>query len=109
MVRTIKTVKKEDAAAMLANVPDDKVFWCHDSRVFKNLRELADGLTNMTEETFRHHVSGEKNDFVIWVRDVIKDEVTARNINKAINRTQSAKVVATRITALERSKSGITK
>ena len=97
-----KVVKQQDIMGMLANVPEDKVFWSNDGRIFKNMRELSDGLANMTEETYVYHVNAEKNDFANWVRDVIRDSDLAKNISKATNRTQAAKVVADRVSLLER-------
>ncbi len=97
-----KTIKQQDALLILANVPEEKLFWCNDGRIFKNMRELNDGLASMTEATFSYHVNKEKNDFANWVRDVIKDGELAKNISKATNRVQAARVVASRVAILER-------
>jgi hypothetical protein len=89
--------KKGIAKSWLADVPVDKVFWCHDGRMVKNLEELAAALWEMSEETFRHHGTGDKNDFSNWVRDVIGDGTLANQLQKATTRTTAARKVETRL------------
>jgi hypothetical protein len=93
-------ILKSDAEKLLGNVPDEYVFRCCDGSVFRNMRELHDGLTTMSDESFAFHVGKDKNDFNSWVRDIIKDEKLARDLLKSTNRNQAAKSVAARITFL---------
>jgi len=97
-----KVIKTQDVMSMLSNMPEEKVFWCNDGRIFRNMRDMGDGLSSMTEETYGYHAHADKNDFANWVRDVIRDGDLAKNISKATNRTQAAKVVADRVSLLER-------
>ncbi len=69
--------------AWLEDVHKDKVFWCHDNRVMKNLDELVAALRKMSDDTFRYHVTKDKNDFSKWVRDVIGDSTLAEDLQKA--------------------------
>ena len=94
-------ILKHDAERLLGNVPAEYVFQCRDGNTFRNLRELTEALTTMTEETFVFHANEEKNDFSNWVGDVIRDEKLARDLRKALNQTQAAKKVMQRITFLE--------
>jgi len=55
------------------SIPQENYFFCRDGRIFKNLRELAVALKDMSEETFKHHVNEGKNDFANWIKDIIKD------------------------------------
>lgn len=91
---------KLDAGKFLGNVPDEYVFRCHDGGIFRNMRELRDGLEAISDETFGFHANAEKNDFANWVRDVVKDEKLARDLIKAPSRLQAAKSVATRVSSL---------
>ena len=35
---------KEQADKVLAEVPEEYVFWCHDGRIFRDMKDLAEGL-----------------------------------------------------------------
>lgn len=95
-------ISKTDAERLLGNVPDEYVFRCGDSSVFRNMRELHDGLINMSDETYAFHANEGKNDFNNWVRDIIKDEKLARDLLKSSGHLQAAKTVAARIGFLSR-------
>jgi hypothetical protein len=95
-------IPKEKATRYLGDVAGDQVFWCYDRSVFKNMRELRDGLANMSEETYAHHVSSNKNDFSRWVKDVIKDEKLALDLQGSASRGEAAKRVGTRIAQLSK-------
>lgn len=90
--------KKNPTRLWLTDVPPDKTFWCHDSRLLRNLDELASGLQEMSDDTYWYHVSDEKNDFATWTRDVIGDITLAGNIRRAADRTAAARVVRARLT-----------
>ena len=93
--------KKEITRAWLENAPQAKVFWCHDGRVVHSLEELAAALRDMSEETFRYHVTKDKNDFRNWVRDVIGDTTLANQLGKAGTQTTSAHKVEARLSWLK--------
>jgi hypothetical protein len=95
-------ITKAIAGQMLADVPQEKQFWCSDGRAFKNLAELAAGLKQISEETFRYHFNKTKNDFSKWVGDVIGDEQLAKDLLKSKSRAQATQAVADRITWLKR-------
>jgi hypothetical protein len=84
----------------LADVPQEYVFWCCDGQILKNLKQLRDAFSVMSEDTFAYHVNKAKNDFCIWVRDIIKDDVLAGDMLKATSKTKSAKIVGERIAFL---------
>jgi len=93
--------KKEMTGAWLDNVPRAKVFWCHDGRVLQSLEELAAALRDMPEETFRYHVTKDKNDFRNWVSDVIGDTTLANQLGKAGTQTTAALKVEARLSWLK--------
>ena len=90
------------AKAWLADVPQEKRFWCSDGQVMKNLPELEAALKQMSEDTFRYHSNETKSDFGNWVRDVIGDEKLSRDLQKSSTRLQAIKSVADRIAWLRR-------
>ena len=95
-----KVFRVGTGSLLLRDVPQDKVFWCNDGRVVKNLSELVVALQQMSDETYSHHVTGDKNDFSNWVRDVIGDVNLARDMQKAVGHNSAAKTVETRLARL---------
>lgn len=101
MVKIVR-VSKEEAKRRLGDVPEAKRFWCHDGRVIKNLRELGKALDDMSDETFRYHLGGGRNDFSKWIREVVGDEELANDLSKAKSRVEADRTVAHRVSFLER-------
>ena len=87
---------KQEANRFLADVPEEYIFRCCDGQILRNVKELRDSLNTMKEETYVFHVNKEKNDFAKWVRDIIKDEMMAMDLQKAPNRARAAKLVDNR-------------
>ena len=94
---------KEQAQKLLAKVPDEYVFRCQDGRILRDMKELAEALATMTDETFVYHSNVEKKDFSNWVRDIIGDEKLAKDLEKVESRGQAAKQAATRVATITRS------
>ena len=93
---------KQEAKRLLADVPEENVFWCHDGCVMHNMKELGDAMNTMADETYAYHANTEKNDFANWVRDVIKDEKLAKDLQKAPSKAQAARLVASRMSILSK-------
>jgi len=89
MTRAVSKSYQSDVAA-------DKVFRCHDGRVIKNLDELGAALREMSEDTFRYHVTVDRNDFSKWVQDVIGDHELSAILKNSSTRSQAGKLVADR-------------
>ncbi len=96
------TKVKEEAQKFLADVPEEYVFRCQDGKIIRNMRELAETLSGMTDETFIYHSNIDKRDFSCWVRDIIGDEKLASDLEAALNRTMAAGYVTTRIASLSK-------
>jgi hypothetical protein len=101
MVRIVR-ISKEEARRRLGDVPDDKRFWCHDGKVVTNLKELKEALDGMSDETFRYHLTGGRNDFGKWVREVVGDEELANDLSKAESRIEAGRAVVHRVSLLGR-------
>ncbi len=93
---------KQEAQRILANVPEEYVFRCHNGHILRNLEELANELKTITPEDYSFHANTEKNDFTNWVRDIIKEERLAGDLQKAQNQAQAIKLVASRVSTLSR-------
>ena len=50
----------EQSGKLLAKVPEESIFRCHDGRTFRNVEDLAEGLAAMSDDTFAYHVNSEK-------------------------------------------------
>lgn len=87
---------------ILPSCENDKRFFVCDGTVYANLYELFEGLKTMHEETFFHHVTGQKNDFMNWVRDVFGDQRLAKEIAKLNKPNTMAKKVEARIQVLQK-------
>ena len=92
---------KEDAQRVLRHVPDEKRFYCHDGSIFNNIHELKLGLGRIHERAYSHHVTDDKNDFARWVREVLGDDKLARDLSKAMDKGDAARIVAERIAWLQ--------
>lgn len=53
---------------MLKEVPKENYFYLVNGTALKSLNELKAALVDMDNETFRHHVNEERNDFSNWVK-----------------------------------------
>jgi len=99
---TKKILLPEDANLILMDVVPKYEFNIHMGTSIKNLQELADTLEIMDENTFKHHVTNEKNDFSNWVRDAVGDISLSKDLLKAKTREKSFKLVSQRIKQIEK-------
>jgi len=96
-------IKKRLEKGWAADVPADKVFWCHDGRVLTNMEELAAALRDMSEDTYRYHANADKNDFANWLRDAVGDATLAGQVAKAATKAIAASKVNLRVRSLRAS------
>ena len=82
---------------ILGEAPEEHHFVVADGKKLKNVIELADALETMTEEIFKYHVNGSKNDFSNWVRDVFYDHSLADDLSTAKNKLEAQIAVLRRI------------
>jgi hypothetical protein len=96
-----QTKAHTDAEKYLAKVPEKYVFWCSDGRIIHDMNELAEALSNISEETFAYHCNAQKNDFSRWVADIVTDETLARDMDQTRDKGQTASVVKDRVSYLK--------
>ncbi len=90
----------KEAEHILRQVKDDRAFRLHMGTSIRSLKELAEALDLMADRSFAHHVTGARNDFGIWIKDVIGDDELARSVAKLQNREAILKKVDDRIEEL---------
>ena len=93
---------KEEAGWALAQVNDERRFFCDDGSICGSLTELAGCLGKMTPETFQHHVTLSKNDFSSWVRTVFGDDKLADDLLEAKDAEHARKMTIERIIWLQK-------
>jgi hypothetical protein len=87
---------KSQANKLLSRVPEENVFWCHDGQVLRDMKELRDALTLMSDETFSYHSNAFKKDFSAWVKDIVGDEKLAKDMETADTRQLAVRTVEAR-------------
>jgi hypothetical protein len=97
---TWSRITKNQAKKYLSQVPEPNVFWCNDGSVFRDIRELKDALSIMSDHTFTYHCNNSKKDFSNWIRDIVGDEKLAKNLESASDRQQAFKIVEERCSLL---------
>ena len=88
---------KKKPEKLLAKVPQEYVFWCHDGDVYADIYDLMEGLKRMSDETFAYHSNQEKHDFSNWIRDIMEDEELADALAAAADRTEAVSCIIARI------------
>ncbi|MCK5490344.1 MAG: hypothetical protein KAI67_00715 [Candidatus Pacebacteria bacterium] len=78
----------------IINVSDEQCFWFCNGSVARNLEDLKNALLEMDKKSFIYHVNKEKNDFAIWVKEILGDDVLANKLKKS-------KTIKTIIKAIE--------
>ncbi len=100
--KTIRTprITKTQARKFLARVPEQNVFWCNDGQVFRDINELREALTTMSDQIFSYHSNEVKKDFSNWIRDVVGDEKLAQTLETASDREHAARILEDRCSLL---------
>jgi hypothetical protein len=61
-------------------------FYFKDGKIASSLKDLYYILNDISDDTFYHHVSVERNDFSNWIKDVLKDYSLAKDISNIYGR-----------------------
>jgi hypothetical protein len=93
---------RKDAARVLSDASGDKRFFSHDGCVSSNLQQLAECLAHMSEDSYQHHVTPQKNDFSNWIRHVFGDDKLANDLTASSNRAEALKIIHDRIVWLQK-------
>lgn len=91
---------KDFAKKILADVDNGKEFILHISgkvRKVKNIIDLQHEIKNMSDEEFNHHVNDAKNDFAVWIQEILGDETLSRDVKNTNSKEEIVKLLHTRI------------
>ncbi|MBU1976303.1 MAG: hypothetical protein KKG59_07925 [Nanoarchaeota archaeon] len=64
----------------------EQAFYCRDGKVVKNLEDLSQSLKEMNDDEFSHHVNQYKNDFAVWISNVLKDEELTSKVKPCLTK-----------------------
>ncbi len=85
---------------LLNTVPSEKAFWINNGPVVASLTELASAVKTLSGEQFTHHVNKEKNDFAVWVHEVVGDSTLASKLQKTRSQRSASKLLDNRVNHL---------
>ena len=95
-------ISKELAEKFLSDVQESNCFWVNNGPILRNLDDLATALEYIDDVTYSHHVNKEKNDFSNWIKDIIGDELLAKEISKSRSKDFALKKVEERVFLLKK-------
>jgi hypothetical protein len=72
-----------------------------------SLEEFLEILKSISEDDFFHHVNEERNDFVGWIENCVKDKSLARKIEKLKDKDKIILVIEKKINSPAKIKKGI--
>lgn len=67
-------------------VPVGKYFRSKEGVIVKSIFELLNLLKIIDDEVFMHHITKERNDFSLWVKEVVGDKELATKLSNAVSR-----------------------
>ncbi len=89
-----KSKKKTEKKHAPLNAKPEHYFILITGVPLKNLKELSNALENMNEWVFSHHVNDTRNDFSIWVKDILGETELSEEIRPMRNtRELEAKIL----------------
>ena len=98
------------AKGILARVPFHVSFWLCTNESLRSINDVYEALERASDEVFRYHVNRDKNDFEVWIREVIKDKDLAREIARVKTRETLVRKIRERVdelkTVIKRSEPG---
>lgn len=97
-VTATKTTKAPQKVGLVC-AEGEQCFWSNDGLVLSSLADLQAALIAMSEDTYSHHVTKEKNDFADWVEFVLIDKQCASDLRKAKGKKAAMAVVAHTLSA----------
>jgi hypothetical protein len=83
----------------LGDVPPSEVFRTCNGVVIHNIHELLTWLQGCSEYDFRYHVNDDhhKNDFAIWVREAVKDDTLADELDTELHKDRYLEKIKDRL------------
>jgi hypothetical protein len=84
----------QDEAGNLYEAPAGQYFYIHNGPTLKNLYDLEYYLGTMTDDQFKYHAVGGRNDFASWIRDVLGEDKLASEFERVRERKEMHDILA---------------
>lgn len=92
---------QEDASRILSNVTPENCFWINNGPIVGNISELPEAIEGVDDDTFRHHLNNDKNDFAVWIAEVLGDHTLAKRVSKSKSKRSFINKLRKRISTLQ--------
>ncbi len=89
-----------EARRILNRVHFPSSFWLCTNQNLRSLAEISTALQKVDDDVFRYHVTRDKNDFEVWIRDTLKDKELAREIARVKTKETLVRKINERVNAL---------
>ena len=73
--------------------PVGKYFESKEGVIVKNVSELLDLLRITDEDVFKHHATENRNDFALWIKEVIGDKELAAKLNRSDSKKEMISIL----------------
>ena len=83
------TGSKIDKKHIFGSSPAEKRFMVANGRLLNDLKDLAEALEEMGEDTYYHHVNDARNDFSNWIGEVLKEKDLAEKMGGIRSRIEA--------------------
>ncbi|MFH1641754.1 MAG: hypothetical protein ABIC04_02550 [Nanoarchaeota archaeon] len=80
MIKTKEILPLLKKLNVYEDVPIGKYFRSHDGVIVKNVYELLDLLKVTDEKVYRSHNNDKRNDFALWIKNIVKDTDLAKKL-----------------------------
>ncbi|MEA2036518.1 MAG: DUF5752 family protein [Nanoarchaeota archaeon] len=92
----------EELSNILRDVRSENCFWINNGPIIHNLYELGNAVEHIDDRTFSYHVNSDKNDFSVWVKSMLKDDVLADDLLSTTDKKTTLSKIRKRISFIER-------
>src|SRR3989338_11177219 len=97
-----RQVQYAEARRILGKTSLTDGFWLCTNENLRSLNELSGSLENADNDVFRYHVTRDRNDFEVWIREVLKDKELAREIARVKTKETLIRKILERIEELRK-------
>jgi hypothetical protein len=73
----------------LSKLPHHKHFFTFHGKKIATLKELRNFILDLSQEDFKKHVSKDRNDFAIWIKDILHKDFLAEKLEKVKTREET--------------------
>lgn len=92
-VQKAKTTAKTKKPQSIIDASPECAFWMNNGPVVRNLVELKDALTSISDELYDYHTKRDGNNFSKWIDEVLKNAECAKRLLGAKTRQEAIRII----------------